>query len=47
LLGKGFGLSQQKLFYLPIADTDFIFAVFAEEFGFFGCLLLLTMLLFL
>jgi len=46
LFGKGFGLSQQKLFYLPIADTDFIFAVFAEEFGFFGCLLLLTMLLF-
>jgi cell division protein FtsW len=44
LTGTGFGLSQQKLFYLPIQDTDFIFAVFAEEFGFLGCLLLFLML---
>lgn len=43
--GTGFGLSQQKLFYLPIQSTDFIFAVFAEEFGFVGCVLLLVMLL--
>lgn len=42
--GSGFGLSQQKLFYLPIQYTDFIFAVFAEEFGFVGCVLLLAML---
>jgi cell division protein FtsW len=42
--GTGFGLSQQKLFYLPIQYTDFIFAVFAEEFGFVGCLLLMVML---
>lgn len=42
--GTGFGLSQQKLFYLPIQYTDFIFAVFAEEFGFVGCLLLMLML---
>jgi cell division protein FtsW len=42
--GTGFGLSQQKLFYLPIQYTDFIFSVFAEEFGFIGCLLLFTML---
>ena len=42
--GAGFGLSQQKLFYLPIQDTDFIFAVFAEEFGFVGSMLLLLML---
>lgn len=42
--GTGFGLSQQKLFYLPIQYTDFIFSVFAEEFGFVGCLLLFTML---
>jgi cell division protein FtsW len=40
--GAGFGLSQQKLFYLPIQDTDFIFAVFAEEFGFVGSMLLLV-----
>lgn len=38
--GTGFGLSQQKLFYLPIQYTDFIFAVYAEEFGFIGCLVL-------
>jgi cell division protein FtsW len=43
-LGTGFGLSQQKLFYLPIQYTDFIFAVFAEEFGFLGGMLLLMML---
>ncbi|MBW4658049.1 MAG: FtsW/RodA/SpoVE family cell cycle protein [Drouetiella hepatica Uher 2000/2452] len=43
-LGTGFGLSRQKLFYLPIQYTDFIFAVFAEEFGFVGCLLLMLML---
>lgn len=38
--GTGYGLSQQKLFYLPIQYTDFIFAVYAEEFGFIGCLVL-------
>lgn len=43
-LGQGFGLSQQKLHYLPIQYTDFIFAVFAEEFGFAGSVVLLLML---
>ncbi len=42
--GSGFGLSQQKLFWLPIQDSDFIFAVFAEEFGFVGSATLLIML---
>ncbi|PSR19538.1 cell division protein FtsW [filamentous cyanobacterium CCP3] len=42
--GQGFGLSQQKLYSLPIQYTDFIFAVFAEEFGFIGCLVLLGLL---
>lgn len=42
--GTGLGLSQQKLFYLPIQSTDFIFAVFAEEFGFVGSILLLILL---
>lgn len=42
--GQGFGLSEQKLYSLPIQYTDFIFAVFAEEFGFVGCLVLLTVL---
>ncbi len=44
LWGSGFGLSAQKLFYLPIQYTDFIFAVFAEEFGLLGCLALLVFL---
>ena len=43
--GSGFGMSQQKLFYLPIQYTDFIFSVFAEEFGFVGGVLLLLLLL--
>lgn len=43
--GAGYGLSQQKLFYLPIQDTDFIFAVFAEEFGLIGSLVLMLLLL--
>ncbi|CDN12225.1 Cell division protein FtsW [Richelia intracellularis] len=42
-LGSGFGFSQQKLLYLPIQDTDFIFSVFAEEFGFVGSMILLVM----
>ncbi|MDX2272497.1 MAG: putative peptidoglycan glycosyltransferase FtsW [Cyanobacteriota bacterium] len=42
--GQGFGLSQQKLFYLPITYTDFIFSVFAEEFGLIGSLLFLALL---
>ncbi len=34
--GSGLGGSIQKLFYLPEAHTDFMFAIFAEEFGFIG-----------
>ncbi|EDY38624.1 cell division protein FtsW [Cyanobium sp. PCC 7001] len=45
LLGEGFGLSTQKLQYLPIQTTDFIFAVYAEEFGFVGSAVLLLFLL--
>jgi len=44
LLGEGFGLSTQKLQYLPIQTTDFIFAVFAEEFGYVGTVVLLAFL---
>jgi cell division protein FtsW len=42
--GTGFGLSHQKLFYLPIQYTDFIFAVFSEEFGYIGVVIVLLML---
>lgn len=36
--GLGLGGSEQKLFYLPAAHTDFIFAVWAEEMGLMGTL---------
>lgn len=36
--GVGLGSSVQKLFYLPEAHTDFVFAVLAEELGFIGAL---------
>ena len=39
--GVGLGNSVQKLFYLPEAHTDFIFAIIAEEFGLVGSLLVL------
>jgi cell division protein FtsW len=45
LWGEGYGLSTQKLQYLPIQSTDFIYAVFAEEFGYVGSLMLLVFLL--
>jgi rod shape determining protein RodA len=44
LLGKGFGLgSQSQLNFLPEKHTDFIFATFAEEFGFIGCFTLVAL----
>jgi len=42
--GQGFGLSIQKLQYLPFMYTDFIFSIFAEEFGLLGSSLFLTFL---
>ncbi len=41
--GVGLGDGVQKLFYLPDAHTDFVFAVFAEEFGLFGSLLVISL----
>jgi cell division protein FtsW len=40
--GVGLGSSIQKLFYLPEAHTDFVFAVLAEEFGFLGVALIVA-----
>ncbi|WIX34261.1 putative lipid II flippase FtsW [Salinicola sp. JS01] len=48
-LGLGLGNSVQKLFYLPEAHTDFVFAVLAEELGLFGAvgvILLFALLVF-
>ena len=41
--GEGLGNSLQKMLYLPEQHTDFIFAIFAEEFGLFGVLVLLAL----
>ena len=45
--GVGLGSSVQKLFYLPEAHTDFLFAVLAEELGFVGVLLVVSAFAFL
>jgi cell division protein FtsW len=47
LFGVGIGASIQKLFYLPEAHTDFIFAVLAEEFGLAGVVSVLLLFLLL
>ena len=44
-LGVGLGDGVQKLFYLPEAHTDFVFAVFAEECGRLGSVVLMAMFL--
>jgi cell division protein FtsW len=41
--GVGLGSSVQKLFYLPEAHTDFVFAVLAEEFGFLGVVVVVAL----
>lgn len=43
--GVGLGESVQKLFYLPEAHTDFLFAVLAEEFGLVGVVVTLGLFL--
>lgn len=43
LFGVGLGSSVQKLFYLPEAHTDFVFAVLAEELGLVGVMATLTL----
>jgi cell division protein FtsW len=47
VFGVGLGASIQKLFYLPEAHTDFIFAVLAEEFGLLGVIFILTLFMLL
>ena len=44
--GIGLGNSVQKLFYLPEAHTDFVYAIWAEEFGFIGAMFLLALFCF-
>lgn len=39
ILGQGFMKSRQKHFYLPEPQTDFIFSIISEEFGFLGVII--------
>ena len=45
LTGRGFMEGMQKLFYLPEASTDFIFANIAEELGFIGAIIIIGLFL--
>lgn len=47
LMGVGFGNSLQKFFYLPEPQTDFIFAIIGEEFGFIGASIVIILFLLL
>lgn len=44
LTGKGVGNSTQKLFFLPEAHTDFVYAIIAEEWGFIGAIFVLILI---
>ncbi len=43
LFGVGLGEGKQKYLYLPEPQNDFIFAVLAEELGFFGCMVVIVL----
>ena len=45
LFGMGFGNSIQKHFYLPEPQTDFIFSIISEEFGFLGVVIVAILFL--
>jgi len=45
LLGYGFLNSRQKHFYLPEPQTDFIFSIISEEFGFLGIFIVTSLFL--
>ena len=45
LFGYGFGNSRQKHFYLPEPQTDFIFSIISEEFGFLGVIIVSVLFL--
>lgn len=47
ITGRGLGMSGQKRFFLPEQHTDFIFSVFAEEFGMIGIVVLIGLFLYL
>lgn len=47
IFGHGFNSSMQKHFFLPEPQNDFIFAIYVEEFGLIGALILISLYLFI
>lgn len=47
LFGVGLGNSREKFLYLPMSETDFIFAIVGEELGFIGAFLVIVLFLLL
>ncbi len=47
LTGLGIGGSKQKLFFLPESNSDFIFTILGEEFGFLGVIVIISLFLLL
>jgi len=43
LFGMGLGQGRQKYAYLPYPESDFIFAIVGEDFGLFGCLVVILL----
>lgn len=43
LFGMGLGQGRQKFAYLPYPESDFIFAIVGEDFGLFGCTVVIAM----
>lgn len=43
LFGQGLGQGRQKFSYLPYPESDFIFAIVGEDFGLFGCAVVVAM----
>ena len=43
LFGVGLGNSKQKITHLPMSDTDYIFAIICEEFGFVGAVIVVLL----
>ena len=45
LFGRGLGQGRQKFSFLPYPESDFIFAIVGEDFGLFGCLVVVLLFL--
>lgn len=43
MFGSGIFKSRQKYLFLPFAESDFIFSIIAEEIGFVGCIVILSL----